>query len=233
MKTSARSALLFPLLLLSILALLTFWINKTVQPLAPKTDGSNRHDPDYIMSNFLTTQIDIHGDLHYKLSALEMRHFPDDDTTYLQRPYYTQFTIGKADTQIQGLRGMVSSKGDKVELFGKVKVTRPAFEDKQESTLETEHLTIFPKEDLVRTESPVIIRQAPKTVIYGTGLIYEKKLGTVTLLHNVRAHYEKPPQVRDKKKLPTVSMSTKTKQPAVKRPTVSNTNNARIRRRYD
>jgi len=185
------------------------------------------------MSKFLTTQIDINGDLHYKLAALEMRHFPDDDTTYLQSPHYTQFSIGKADSQIQGLRGTVSSKGDKVELFGKVKFTRPAFGGKQESTLETEHLIIFPNQDLVRTESPVIIRQAPKTIIYATGMIYEKKLGTLTLLHNVRAHYEKPPLVVDKKRPPGVSASTKPKQTAVKRPTASNTNNARIRRRYD
>jgi lipopolysaccharide export system protein LptC len=38
----------------------------------------------------------------------------------------------------------------------------------------------------------VIIRQAPKTVIYATGMVYDKKIKTITLLHKVRAHYEKP-----------------------------------------
>ncbi|MFZ3087682.1 MAG: LPS export ABC transporter periplasmic protein LptC, partial [Methylotenera sp.] len=81
MQIGARSAIVFPLVLLMLLALLTFWINKTVQPQAPKLDGSSRHDPDYIMSNFVTTQTDINGDLRYKLAAIEMRHFPDDDST--------------------------------------------------------------------------------------------------------------------------------------------------------
>ena len=102
MSLNKRSTIVFPLMLLSILALLTFWINHVVQPSKAKLDGSSRHDADYIMSNFVTTQTDINGDLRYKLAAVEMTHFPDDDTTNLQRPRYTQFAIGKAYTQAEG-----------------------------------------------------------------------------------------------------------------------------------
>jgi lipopolysaccharide export system protein LptC len=225
MKTTVRPALLFPLLLLSMLALLTFWINKTVQPSPPKIDGSSRHDPDYIMSNFVTKQTDINGNLHFQLAAVEMRHFPDDDSTYLQRPRYTQFTIGKAPTQVEALRGIVSADGEKVELFGNVKITRPAFAGKGESTLDTDHLNIFPNQDIVRTESPVIIRQAPKTVVYGTGMLYEKKLGTVTLFHKVRAHYEKTSPSK------AASQHSLAKANTTHIPT--NTNNTRTRRRYE
>ena len=225
MKTTVRPALLFPLLLLSMLALLTFWINKTVQPSPPKIDGSSRHDPDYIMSNFVTKQTDINGNLHFQLAAVEMRHFPDDDSTYLQRPRYTQFTIGKAPTQVEALRGIVSADGEKVELFGNVKITRPAFAGKGESTLDTDHLNIFPSQDIVRTESPVIIRQAPKTVVYGTGMLYEKKLGTVTLFHKVRAHYEKSSPSK------ATSQHSLAKANTTHIPT--NTNNTRTRRRYE
>ena len=225
MKTTVRPALLLPLLLLSMLALLTYWINKTVQPSAPKIDGSSRHDPDYIMSNFVTKQTDVNGNLHFQLAAVEMRHFPDDDSTYLQRPRYTQFTIGKAPTQVEALRGIVSADGEKVELFGNVKITRPAFAGKGESTLDTDHLNIFPNQDIVRTESPVIIRQAPKTVVYGTGMLYEKKLGTVTLFHKVRAHYEKSSPSK------AASQHSLAKANTTHIPT--NTNNTRTRRRYE
>jgi lipopolysaccharide export system protein LptC len=192
MRSSTRAAIIFPLALLILLALLTFWINRTVQPPLPKLDGSSRHDPDYIMSNFVTTQTDVNGDLRYKLAAVEMRHFPDDDTTQLQQPRYTQFAVGKPYTEVQGLRGFVSSDGEEVQLFDNVKVTRQAFADKGEMTVETDYLNIRPNEDLVTTDRPVIIRQAPKTVIYATGMVYEKKQKTMTLLHKVRAHYEKP-----------------------------------------
>ncbi|OIR02505.1 lipopolysaccharide exporter periplasmic protein [mine drainage metagenome] len=193
MNARTRSAIIFPLVLLSMLALLTFWINKVVQPPVPKLDGSSRHDPDYIISNFITTQTDAHGSLRYKLAAAEMKHFPDDDSSVLQRPRYTQFTEDKPYTQVESLRGNVSSNGEIVELFDNVIVTRQAFADKGEMTVETDYLNIRPNEEIVRTASPVVIRQAPKTVIYATGMLYEKKTKTVTLFHKVRAHYERPP----------------------------------------
>lgn len=258
---SLRPAIIFPLFLLLMLAVLTFWINKTVQPPTPKLDGSSRHDPDYIMSNFVTTQTDINGDLNYKLAAAEMRHFPDNDSTDLIRPRFTQFAIDKPYTQLEGLRGHVSANGEQVELFDNVKVKRPAYADKGEMTIDTDYLQIFPEQDLVRTESPVIIRQAPKTIIYATGMIYEKKLETVTLLHKVRAHYERPVAKTASAKVSAVNpnatkfnssqaKTVQTRKPkaevttpsvnsnaAVKRqPAVSpkpNPNDARIRRRYE
>ena len=237
MHLGTRSAIFFPLMLLLLLAAITFWINKTVQPPVPKIDGSSRHDPDYIMSNFVTTQTDINGDLRYKLAAVEMRHFPDDDTTQLQRPRYTQFAVGKPYTQVEGLRGYVSSDGEEVQLVDNVKVTRQAFAGKGEMTVETDYLNIRPNDELVTTESPVVIRQAPKTVIYATGMVYEKKKNTVTLLNKVRAHYERPvgaaakpngkvqSQGGGKAQAENKSVASGTDQ--------SNTMNARIRRRYE
>jgi lipopolysaccharide export system protein LptC len=190
----------------------------------------------------VTTQTDIKGDLRYKLAAVEMRHFPDDDTTELQRPRYTQFAIGKPYTQVEGLRGYVSSNGEEVRLVDNVKVTRQAFADKGEMTVETNYLKILPNQDLVTTESPVVIRQAPKTVIYATGMVYEKNKQTVTLLHKVRAHYEKPLAAKSKAKPARAKQAKATKnkktarQSAVKKPANTqelNTNDARIRRRYE
>ncbi len=192
MSINTRSAIAFPIALLAVLAILTAWINYTVQPPTPKLDGSGRHDPDYIVSNFVTTQTDINGSLRYKLAAAEMKHFPDNDATDLINPRYTQYTSGKPYTQVEGLHGQVSSNGERVQLTKQVKVTRQAFADKGEMTVETEYLDILPNQDLVKTDKPVVIRQAPKTVINAVGMIYEKNKYTVTLLHKVKAHYEKP-----------------------------------------
>lgn len=192
MSIGKRSAIIFPIVILSLLALLTAWINHMVQPPQPKLDGSSRHDPDYVMSNFVTSQTDVNGSLRYKLAAAEMKHFPDDDTTDLLHPHYTQFSLDKPYTQVEALRGYVASNGEQVQLVDSVKITRQALADRGEMTVETEYLNILPKQDLVHTDSPVVIKQAPKTVIYATGMVYEKDKRTLTLLHKVRAHYEKP-----------------------------------------
>ena len=187
-----RTAIFFPLVLAILLAILTFWINQTVQQQGPKIDGSNRHDPDYTMQNFVSTQTDAAGKLRYVLAAAEMLHYPDDDSTVLQRPRFTQFTADKPYTRIEGLRGYVSSNGEEIELVDNVKIVRQAFENKGEMQVLTEKLYIFPKQDLVKTDAPVVIKQAPKTLIHATGMIYDKKKQTVQLLKRVKVHYERP-----------------------------------------
>lgn len=192
MNIASKYAILFPIALLGLLALLTFWINESVQPPAPKLDGSGRHDPDYIISNFETTQTDITGALRHKLAAKEMRHFPDNNSTLLQNPTYTQFAIDKPSTKLEGERGEMSDDGKLVELFGSVVMTREAFAEKGQMILETDYLKLKPNEDFFSTPKPVIIRQAPNTVIHAIGMEYDKKQETTTLLSRVRAHYDKP-----------------------------------------
>jgi lipopolysaccharide export system protein LptC len=199
-----RTALFFPLVLAALLAIITFWINLTVEQQGPKIDGSNRHDPDYMMQNFVTTQTDITGRLSYILAATEMVHYPDDDSTVLQRPRFTQYSVNKPYTQIEGLRGYVSSNGEEIELVDNVKVVRQAFEGKGEMQVLTEKLTILPKQDIAKTNSPVVITQAPKTVIHATGMIFDKKNQTVQLFNRVKVHYERPvlPVAKTQRKQP-------------------------------
>lgn len=192
MSINTRTAAIFPITLLAVLAMITAWINYSVQSQAPNLDGSSRHDPDYIVSNFVTKQTDVNGNLSYQLAAAEMKHYPDNDATDLISPNFTQYSIGKPYTSAQGLYGKVSSNGEQIQLSKEVKITRQAFAEKGEMTLETEYLDILPNQNIVKTDLPVVIRQAPKTVIYATGMVYDKNIKTLTLLHKVRAHYEKP-----------------------------------------
>ncbi len=187
-----RSAIIFPLVLALLLALLTFWINQTVETQGPKIDGSHRHDPDYTMSNFVSTQTDAAGKLRYILAASEMLHYPDDDSTVLHRPRFTQYATNKPYTQIEGLRGYVSANGSEIELVDQVKVTRQAFNGKGEMQVLTEKLLILPDQDIAKTDANVIIKQAPKTVIRAKGMIFDKKKQTVRLLSRVKVHYERP-----------------------------------------
>lgn len=187
-----RPAILFPLVLLALLALLTLWIERTVQPPERKTDGSTRHDPDYILNNFITTSTNANGDLRYRLSAAEMRHYPDDDSTELKQPKFTQYTTDKPYTRIEGDRGLVSSDGENVQFMDNVIVVRQASADKGEMTLRTDYLNIRPDDEIATTDRPVVITQAPKTVVHGIGMIYDKKQQTLKLLKKVRVHYERP-----------------------------------------
>lgn len=187
-----RTAIVFPLVLAGLMALLTFWIYQTVEQQGSKIDGSHRHDPDYIMENFVTTQTDAIGKLRYVLVAAKMEHYPDDDSTVLKQPTFTQYTKNKPYTKIKGLRANVSSDGEEIEVSDDVVVVRQASADKGEMQVLTDKLTIFPNQGLAKTDRPVVIKQAPKTVIHATGMIYDKNKKTIQLFKRVNAHYEKP-----------------------------------------
>lgn len=188
----ARPSILFPIVLLAILAVLTFWIDYAVQAPEARIDGSSRHDPDYILNNFTTTRTDENGELRYRLSALEMRHYPDDDTTELEKPQFERYEVDKPFTTIEGNKGFVSTDAKTVEFIDDVKVVRQAFNGKGEMVVLTDRLEVMPNEEMAKTDRPVVISQEPKTVIHATGMIYDKKNQTVQLLSRVKAHYEKP-----------------------------------------
>lgn len=187
-----RSAIWFPLVLLALLAGLTLWIDRIVQPAQPKFDGSSRHDMDYKLNNFSTTKSDNNGNPRYVLSATELLHFPDDDSTQLTRPRFTQYFANKPYTQIQGQRGQVSSNGDDVYFMDHVQVVRGAMPGRGELTVLTEYLHVMPEKEIAVTDRPVSILQAPHTVIRGTGMEYNKKERTLKMSGRVHVHYERP-----------------------------------------
>jgi lipopolysaccharide export system protein LptC len=182
----------FGLMLLALLTALTFWIDRTVQPPQMKRDGSTRHDADYIVNNFTSSRADIFGNPRYSLAGVEMRHFPDDDSTELVKPEFVLYSLNKPTTQIRADRGKISSNGENVYFMDNVRVVRAATATKGEMTLVTDYLHIMPKQDYVETDRPVTILQAPHTVIRATGMEFWKKLGILNLKNHVKAHYERP-----------------------------------------
>lgn len=173
------------------LALLTFWINQTVQEQSKGLSSRLRHDPDYLLYRFVSTRTDAQGQTKYVLAASELRHFPDTNTTELQRPRFTQFGENKPYTQIQGQHGFVSPDGKQVEFRKQVKVVRQATATKGEMELRTEQLTIEPDKEIAHTKLPVVIKQQPATVITATGMVFDKQAETVQLFNRVHVHYER------------------------------------------
>lgn len=157
-----RTAIVFPLVLAGLMALLTFWIYQTVEEQGPTIDGSNRHDPDYIMQNFVTTQTGTNGELRYVLAAAKMVHYADDDSTVLEQPKFTQYATDKPYTKIKGKHANVSSDGEEIEVLEDVVVVREASAEKGEMQVLTDKLIIYPNQDLAKTDRPVVIKQAPK-----------------------------------------------------------------------
>lgn len=188
---NGRVTVWFPLGLLSLLALLTFWLDRTVQGPQAKWDGSTRHDADYRVENFLARRMGLDGLPLHTLAATKMEHFPDDDTTHLIRPHFIAMDQHRVPVHILAQQGLVSSNGEEVYFLGGVEVKREAGAGKDWLTISTEYLHITPDQAIASTDKAVTIK-TPSTVITATGMELNNRTRVVKLLHRVKGHYEKP-----------------------------------------
>jgi lipopolysaccharide export system protein LptC len=186
-----RVALWFPLGIMALLAALSYWLDRSVQPSTPKRDGSTRHDPDYIVESFNATRLAPDGTPRYVLAAAKMTHYPDDDSTHLERPHFTQLEKTQAPLHIMANSGRVSSNGKHVHFDGNVQIIREAYGNYSRFSLNTEYLHLIPDQEVATTDKLVTIHEA-NTIVTAVGLKLDGKHRVLKLTSRVNAHYEKP-----------------------------------------
>jgi len=187
-----RFSVFFPIFFAAILAFISYWVQISVENESEKRGNKLSNSPDYFLTNFKTTQTDSDGSIRFILSASEMTHFAQDDTTRLKKPLFIRYKNNAPSSQIEGGVGLVSIDGEEVQIIDNVKVARLETETKPKMELFTDQLTVLPNKDQAFTKRPVRITQAPKTVVNAIGMRYDKKNGVMKLLEKVRVHYEKP-----------------------------------------
>lgn len=190
-----RLALWFPVGLLFLLALLTFWLDRVVQPAPKKQDGSSRHDPDYWVENFTATRMGPDGLPRHVLVAGKMTHYPDDDTTDLVQPHLTHYATGLPPMHIQAQTGKVSSNGEHAWFTGNVKVTREAGQGKSgtsELNMTTDYLHVIPDKNFAQTDRAVSVRNAT-TWVTAVGMELDSRTRIIKFLSRVKGQHVKPP----------------------------------------
>jgi lipopolysaccharide export system protein LptC len=173
---------LFPLSLLLVLTLLTFWLRYATQLSDPNRDGKYRHDPDYFLSDIVLRKLDPEGLLKYTLRAAEVRHYPDDDTTDLVKPHLVQQARGddKPPVTISAERGHLSDDNQRVDLYDRVRIYRPPAVKSEELTAAMDQLTVFPDNETAFTKSPVFITRGTSWV-KGVGMQVDQRAQTYLL----------------------------------------------------
>ncbi len=104
----------------------TVWMQSDLleEPVNKEQIITESHDPDYYIENFTAIGMDTDGNRQYLLEAERMVHFPDDDTSLLDKPHVIQYESGRTPTHIYSETGWVSANGDEVKLTGNVRVIR-------------------------------------------------------------------------------------------------------------
>lgn len=172
-----RTASMFPLFMLLLLAALTFWLSRVIQSDAPR--GPLRHDPDYWVEGVQLRRFDVDGKLQHTLTAEKLLHYPDDDTTIVTKPHVTYHQ--RLPLEIEARMAYIGRDGKEIDLVDDVKVVRHgATDDLPPTVLEARTLKIFPDEEKGSTNDPVILTRGA-SVMHGTGLETDNRTGITVM----------------------------------------------------
>jgi lipopolysaccharide export system protein LptC len=180
-----------PLILLALLATMSFWLDRKVQPPAHRADGSTRHDPDFIVEGFSAVKMNPDGTRRYALSAKRMVHFPDDNSTQLELPRLVYFDYKRAPVTIRSETAEAIQGGDDVFFRGDVQIIRSAFASNAELGVFTSFLQVIPDKDLAKTDKPVRMVEGSSTAS-SVGLEFNNVTRELKLLSEVKASYAIP-----------------------------------------
>ena len=193
-----------PVLLLGALAALTYWLDAQVQPPTLHRDGSTRHDPDLILSDFKAVTFDARGLPRESLSAASAKHFPDDDSALLDAPRLSLTEEGKPTMTITADTGIVTGDREHGDFKGHVRVHRdadtappaPGETPSGPITVTTSLLHVDTQAERVTTDQPVTIEE-PRGIIQGRGLQFDNKAKRVRIQSHVSGTLSpQPPPAR-------------------------------------
>ena len=178
-----------PLILVAMLAALTFWLERIAHPPAVGTGTSSRHDPDYIVNDLSAVSMNQSGAASYTLSAVKMVHYPDDDTTIMTTPKFVSYGSAKSPVTITATEAVVSANGQHVYFQDNVLVTRAAHDNYSELEVRTDFLHVIPDENIARTDRLVTITDA-STKVTAVGLEINNDTRVIKLHSRVQGTYD-------------------------------------------
>jgi len=183
-----RTDALFPIAVLALLAVMTFWLERFTRAEEPRPDGKSRHDPDFIVERLTAYKYSETGELQYALVADKMVHYPDDESTDVFKPKLSYHSKPRV-AHLTAERARISADGKVIVLMDGVSVWQEASGENPELRMTTPELTVIPEEEFAFTTAAVRIVQG-RSVVTGIGLEMNNKLATATLKSRVRAFIE-------------------------------------------
>lgn len=190
-----------PLILVALLATMSFWLDRKVQPPAHRPDGTTRHDPDFIVEGFSAVKMNPDGTRRYALAAKRMVHFPDDNSTQLELPRLVYFDYQRAPVTIRSETAEAVQGGDDVFFRGDVQIIRAAYASNAELGVFTSFLHVIPDKDLAKTDKPVRMVEGNSTAS-SVGLEFNNATREIKLLSEVKASYATPKHSVQKPQIP-------------------------------
>ena len=183
----------FPLAVLLSLSALTLWLKHATELPDEKAVDKRRHDPDTIIEKFTASTLDPQGRPLHQLSADQLVHYPDDDSSELSRPHLRYTPFGQPVTTLQAQRGKSLGGNDEIKLFDTVRIERLGTPSEPGWLATMPDLTAHPPKGTAYTQSQVVFTQGHAR-LEGQGFSLDQNAQTASLDAKVRGHF--PPRTQ-------------------------------------
>lgn len=190
---SSRWLAWVPVMMVAVLAALTWWLDQRVAGLNPGRQGG-AHEPDFIIEQFNARRLNAEGTERYAMQATKLVHYRDDSSATVESPRMTDYAPGKAPLSINARSGRLSSDASDAYFYDAVEVRRGAWGTHEPMSLTTDFLHVIPDRDLVITDRPVVLTNG-NSVIRSVGLEFDNRAHTLKLLGRVRGEFPTPPKL--------------------------------------
>jgi lipopolysaccharide export system protein LptC len=159
---------------------------------------SNKHpaptvqnDPakaDSYMEDVIATMLGKDGKPTLKLISPKMIHFPENDSTKILTPRLTIFRKSPNPWYVDADYAKTKNGISEILFWDHVVIHHPSDIENPNTSLQTQALTIFPDQQIARTDLPVTFIQ-PDTVVHAKGMLANLNDSTIKLLSETQGDY--------------------------------------------
>jgi lipopolysaccharide export system protein LptC len=169
-------------------ALLTGWLVQDQGILTEQAPPSPR-GPDLFVNGMDLKIIGEDGNVHYRVQASRMEHYPYDDHSDLTDPFMQVFSQQQAIWDARSERGRVADQGDTVWLLGRAVINRPEVAGERALNVVTSDLMVKPQSDTAETTAAAVI-QSGVYRIEGVGMLANFRENRLDLHSRVRGRID-------------------------------------------
>lgn len=156
-----RLAIYLPMVLMAVLALLTYWMVRLAPQLAePQEPQPKAHEVDFFMRGATIRTYDKDGRLQSQLFGTEMRHYDDNATVEVDHPRWKSTAPDGRVTHATARRALSRDDGSELQLFNDAVVVRDPLATARSGLLPRQEfrgdfLHVFAKDERMTSHLPV------------------------------------------------------------------------------
>ncbi len=158
-----RFVLYLPLLMMTGLALATYWLVHSAPSVgAPTAQQPLTHDPDYFMDDFSVRTFDVDGRVRSEVLGDKARHYPDTQWLEIDAIRIKSYDDKGRLTTATATRGLTNDDTSEVQLLGNAVVVREASATEDGTVMPRmeyrgEFLHAFMTTERVTSHKPVVL----------------------------------------------------------------------------